>query len=121
MMSQSSPAALNAFFPFSTHASQPREIDVEFLTFVERYATSLTRWDVLVYFGENPTAQANAERIASQVGRQVHPIEKELNDLVYLGVLHADKESQGIMYHLAEAPGIQRAVINLARCCQAQA
>ncbi|MBI3740788.1 MAG: hypothetical protein HY257_03390 [Chloroflexi bacterium] len=99
------------------NGNQAKEIDIEFLTFVERYATNLMRWDVLVFFGENPTAREYANGIANKTGRQVHPVEKELNDLVYLGVLHSQKNSNGMIYHLADAPAIRRAVVNLARCC----
>ena len=116
-MAQREPGPFNPIPHFSASRSAANEIDVEFLTFVERYATNLARWDVLVFFGENPSMQENADGIASKVGRQVHPIQKELNDLVYLGVLHSHKNGKGMVYHLADAPTIRRAVVNLARCC----
>ncbi|MDE3091223.1 MAG: hypothetical protein KGJ80_17785, partial [Chloroflexota bacterium] len=46
------------------------EIDVELLAFAERYATNLARWDLLLYFGQNPTARDSARGIARQVGRR---------------------------------------------------
>ncbi len=102
----------------SSKNSQAREIDIEFLTFVERYATNLTRWDVLVFFGSDPATEENASGIAAKIGRQVHPLEKELNDLVYLGVLNSHKNGRGMVYRLADAPAIHRAVVNLAQCRQ---
>ncbi len=82
---------------FTLNSHSAKEIDIEFLTFVERYATNLARWDVLVFFGENPTLEENASAIASRLGRPEHPIEKELNDLVYLGVLHSHKNGKGMV------------------------
>jgi hypothetical protein len=92
-----------------------QEVDVELLTFVERYATNLARWDVLVFFGRNPTARDNALGIAQQIGRRAHIIEKELNDLVYLGILRARDLGGGMQYELARLPGTRRTVMRLAR------
>jgi len=92
-----------------------QEVDVELLTFVERYATNLARWDVLVFFGRNPAARDNALGIAQQIGRRAHIIEKELNDLVYLGILRARDLGGGMQYELARLPGTRRTVMRLAR------
>lgn len=102
----------------SKSANQTREIDIEFLTFVERYVTNLTRWDVLIFFGSDPAAEENASGIAAKIGRLANPLEKELNDLVYLGVLNSHKNGLGMVYRLADTPAIRRAVVNLARCRQ---
>ncbi len=91
------------------------EIDLELFTFIERYATNLARWDLLVYFGQHPTTQDNASTIASQVGRNARMVQKELDDLVYLGILSAHQNGSGMRYGLVRSAATRRAVVRLAR------
>ena len=91
------------------------EIDIELLAFIERYATNLARWDVLLYFGRNPATRDNAFGIAKQLGRRPQSLAKELADLAYLGVLHAHENGKGMVYQLARVPTTRRAVIRLAQ------
>jgi DNA-binding MarR family transcriptional regulator len=99
----------------STRAKPIQEIDLELFTFIERYATSLARWDLLVYFGRHPTAHDNALEIAEQVGRNAHMVQKELDDLVYLGVLSAHRNGAGMRYGLVKSTATRHAVVRLAR------
>lgn len=96
-------------------AARSGEVDIEVLTFIERYATNLARWDVLLFFGRNPVAQDNANGIARQIGRRARSIAKELEDLTYLGVLHAQPNGKGLTYQLTRAPAVRRAVMRLAK------
>ncbi len=98
------------------HLDYSNEIDVELFAFIERYATNLTRWDLLLYFGQNPTASANAVGIAKGVRRNPQAVEKELDDLAYLGVLQALQNGKGRLYQLTRAVAIRGAVIRLAAC-----
>ncbi len=100
----------------STDPEYSNEIDVELLTFIERYATNLTRWDLLVFFGENPSTRDNASEIAQNVGRRTRTIQKELDDLVYLGILDAHQNADGNLYELTRLPETRRAVVRFARC-----
>jgi hypothetical protein len=95
-------------------AKPTQEIDLELFTFVERYATSLARWDLLVYFGRYPTARNHALRIATQVGRNAQMVQKELDDLVYLGILSAHRNGTGMRYGLVQSAATRRAVVRLA-------
>lgn len=92
------------------------EVDVELLTFVERYATNLTRWDLLVFFGQHPRAGDPVRRIAQRIGRSARGVEKELDDLAYLGILHARRNGKGRVYQLTRAPATRRMVKRFARC-----
>ncbi len=96
-------------------SSISHEIDVELLTFVERYATNLTRWDLLLYFGQNPTRSDNVGEIAKCIGRLPPSVEKELDDLAYLGVLRTRLNGKGKLYALTRAPDMRRTVLRLAR------
>jgi len=95
--------------------TRAHEIDVEVLTFVERYATNLARWDLLIFFGQNPSMCDGAPSIARQIGRRTHIIEKELDDLAYLGVLRARRNGKGMLYELARVPATLRTVVRFAR------
>jgi DNA-binding MarR family transcriptional regulator len=99
----------------SVRTKPVREIDVELFTFIERYATSLARWDLLIYFGRNPAVLDPAHEIANRVGRAAATVQKELDDLVYLGVLRAQGDKAGLVYGLVRATATRRAVIRLAR------
>lgn len=91
------------------------EIDVELLAFIERYATNLARWDLLVYFGRHPSARDTARGIAAEVGRRTRIVQKELDDLTFLGVLRAHENGQGMLYELARAPKTRRAIVRFAQ------
>jgi len=95
-------------------AKPTQEIDLELFTFIERYATNLARWDLLVYFGQHPTARDNAPAIAQHVGRNARLVQKELDDLVYLGILSTQRNGDGMRYGLVRAPATRRAVVRLA-------
>ena len=96
-------------------AQPTQEIDLELFTFIERYVTNLARWDLLIFFGVHPSVRFSATSIARQVGRRERAVRKELDDLVYLGILKAHDNDDGTAYGLVRAPATRRAVIRLAR------
>ena len=104
---------------FTTNISQSREIDIEMITFVERYVTNLARWDLLSYFGQNPMARTNALGLARQIGRNKNTVQKELDDLSFLGVLRASENGKGTKYELSRTRQTRRAVIRFSRCGEA--
>lgn len=102
--------------PVLIFSSMPtQEIDVELFTFVERYATNLARWDLLVYFGKHPSTNDNVSRIAQHVGRAPRLVKKELDDLTFLGILRANRNNGSVHYGLSRSPSTRRAVVRLAR------
>lgn len=92
-----------------------REIDVELFTFIERYATNLPRWDLLLFFGQNPTATSDAPNIAERVGRAPSTVQKELDNLAYLGILHANRNQPSALYSLSDFKPVRSAVLRMAR------
>jgi predicted transcriptional regulator len=99
----------------ATMTTSPHEIDVELFTFIERYATNLTRWDLLLYFGKDPGTQGDVSTIARYVKRSAQTVQKELDDLVYLGVLQSAGNNGTAHYALANIPATRRTVVRLAR------
>jgi DNA-binding MarR family transcriptional regulator len=95
-------------------ATPLQEIDVELFAFVERYATNLARWDLLLYFGQNPNLRGDAPEIAGRIGRKLSSVQKELDDLTYLGVLQAAQGDPARRYILSRDVSTRRAAIRMA-------
>jgi hypothetical protein len=86
-----------------------KEVDVEFLVFVERYATDLLKWDILTFFADNPNICASLSEIAQRLGRSIYVLRPELGDLVLLGILDQIKASNGqALYQLTTEPYLRR-------------
>ncbi len=100
----------NSSFPLST-----QEIDVELFTFIERYATNLVRWDLLLFFGRHPAMHLEAHQVAQRIGRSPRLVQKELDDLVYLGIVRLYRTESQVRYGLTRATATRRAVIRMAR------
>lgn len=92
-----------------------KEVDVDLLVFVERYATDLLKWDILTFFAHHPNFSAPAAQIARQIGRSTYSIQPELGDLVLLGIL---EQSHGpgsqMSYQLTQTPHLRRVILKFA-------
>jgi hypothetical protein len=99
----------------NTTLKPSNEIDVELLAFMERYATNLARWDLLLFFGRNPSARDTALGIARQLGRRTRVVRKELDDLTFLGVLRTHENGYGMQYELARARKTRRTIVRFAQ------
>jgi hypothetical protein len=92
-----------------------KEVDVDFLVFVERYATDLLKWDILTFFAHNPNYCAPASQIAQQIGRSAYSIQPELGDLALLGIL---EQRHGLgeqtLYQLTHKPHLRRVILKFA-------
>lgn len=97
-----------------TTLKSSNEIDVELLAFMERYATNLARWDLLLFFGRNPSARDTARGIAFQIGRRTRIVQKELDDLTFLGILRTHKNGRGMSYELARTHKTRRTIVRFA-------
>jgi mRNA degradation ribonuclease J1/J2 len=91
------------------------EIDVDFLVFVERYATDLLKWDVLTFFARHAEDLCSAAQVAERIGRNIQFVRPELGDLMLVGVLdqiHADDNQ--IFYKLTQNSRLRDVVLKLA-------
>jgi len=70
-----------------------KELDLEFLRFVARFAGTRIKWDICLLFARNPSTVDTAEHIAGLLGRQPSAVKRELDDLVLRGFL--EKGSAG--------------------------
>ena len=97
-----------------TSVHGPAEIDLELFTFVERYATTLLRWDLILYFGKNPDVGRTSAEIAGKLHRSIATTTKELDDLTYLHVLVRQYTPERTTYRLTRRASIRRTAIRLA-------
>lgn len=90
------------------------EIDLELFTFVERYATNLFRWDLILFFGTRPDEEWSSADIAVRLNRSVYATTKELDDLTYLRILVRHYTPERTTYRLSKRASVRRAATSLA-------
>lgn len=90
------------------------EIDLELFTFVERYATTNFRLDLILLFGNQPDSELTSQEIAKQLRRGIYPTTKELDDLTYLRVLVRHYTPERTTYRLTKRATVRRTAIRLA-------
>ncbi len=96
-------------------SSPTKEVDIDFLVFVERYATDLLRWDILTFFGHNPNFSGPIVQIAEHIGRGVSSLRPELGDLALLGILERIDTKDGlILYQLTPEPQLRQSALKFA-------
>ena len=92
-----------------------KEVDIDFLVFVERYATDLLKWDILTFFADNPNSCIPASNIAQRIGRSIHSVRPELGDLVLLGILDQTRASDDqTLYQLTKEPYLRKMTLKFA-------
>lgn len=92
-----------------------KEVDVDFMVFVERYATDLLKWDILTFFGHNPDYSGTTSEIAQHLGRGSQSIRPELGDLALLGILlQQPSEDNEIAYRLTSEPTLRGLTLKFA-------
>lgn len=97
-----------------TSARGTGEIDLELFTFVERYATTNLRWDLILLFGNQPDLEMTAEDIAARTRRNVFATTKELDDLTYLRVFVRRYTPERTTYRLSRRANVRTTAMRLA-------
>jgi len=92
-----------------------KELDLDLLVFVERYATNLLKWDLLTYFGRHPDETRTAPEIASLLGRSERVLRPELGDLVMLGLLEQTNGAASPRYRLTHNHPLRSLIQKFAR------
>jgi len=92
-----------------------KEVDVDLLVFIERYANDLLKWDLISFFARNPDLYDTADNVAHRIGRNSRVIRPELGDLVMLGVLEWDSLGGDHIYYLTQRPGLRTLALKFAQ------
>lgn len=92
-----------------------KEIDVDLLVFVERYANDLLRWDLISLFAQNPDLYDTADNVAQRVGRNPRVVRSELGNLVMLGVLEWGRLNDHHVYQLTRRSDLRNLALRFAQ------
>ncbi len=87
-----------------------RDVDSETLDFIQKYLTSYTKWEVLKYFAENPTAVESARSFARRLNKDQRQISEALTSLAKAGIVSNGKGPEEAGYSLTADAG-QRATL----------
>jgi hypothetical protein len=89
-------------------SSVNRGLDAETLDFIQRHLTSYLKWEVLKYYGENPSAVETPRAFARRLGKESRQITEVMKSLSRSGLLHNGTDTEG--YALA-GDDSQRAIL----------
>jgi hypothetical protein len=92
-----------------------KEVDIDLLVFIERYANDLLKWDLISFFARNPDLIDTSANVARGVGRDQRAVRSELGDLVILGILERDKLDGDHIYHLTRRSDLRRLALKFAQ------
>ncbi len=92
-----------------------KEVDVDLLVFIERYANDLLKWDLISFFARNPDLYDTADNVAHRIGRNPRSVRAELNDLVMLGILEWYNLNGDHIYHLTQRPDLRKLAVRFAQ------
>jgi hypothetical protein len=92
-----------------------KEVDVDMLVFIERYANDLLKWDLISFFAHNPDLYDTAANVAGHIGRNPRVVRAELSDLVILGILESDRLNGDQIYYLTRRPRLRDLALQFAQ------
>jgi hypothetical protein len=92
-----------------------KEVDVDLLVFIERYANDLLKWDLISFFARNPDLYDTADNVARCISRSPRVVRSELGDLVMLGILDWDHLNGDQIYHLTQRSDLREQALKFAQ------
>jgi hypothetical protein len=92
-----------------------KEVDVDLLVFIERYANDLLKWDLISFFARNPDLYDTADNVARLVSRSPRVVRSELGDLVMLGILEWDHLNGDLVYYLTQRSDLREQALKFAQ------
>lgn len=101
MISRRSAYRKEASLPRSDDSSVTRGVDAETLEFIQKYLTSYTKWEMLKYFAENPTAAETARSLARRLNKDARQLTQELKSLARTGIISNGQGSEDAAYTLS--------------------
>ena len=85
--------------------------------FLQQKVQTLVRWDLIRFFHDNPHTKDIADKIAEFIGRDILIVERELDGLVYSGILQVEEKSGLRIYHLAKDDLVRETINNFMQAC----
>jgi hypothetical protein len=78
------------------------DMDPEVLEFLKTTVNSFIKWDLVIFFFENPHTTDTIDNIARYIGRDAAVINSDLEDLVRSGVLEQHSTGNLTVYSLTK-------------------
>jgi hypothetical protein len=76
------------------------DMDPDVLEFLKSTVNSFIKWDLVIFFSENPNTTDTAINIARYIGRDVNVIQGELDELLAVKMLDSDRAGELTVYSL---------------------
>ena len=86
------------------------DMDPEVLEFLKTTVNSFIKWDLVIFFFENPHTTDTAENVARYIGRDANVIQVDLDDLVKSGVLELHTAGNLAVYSLTQDAKIRERI-----------
>ena len=83
------------------------DMDPEVLDFLKTTVNTFIKWDLVIFFYENPNTTDTADNIARYIGRDAGVIEGELEELTAVGVLQRQPTAPLLVYSLTADPQVR--------------
>ena len=86
------------------------DMDPEVLEFLKTTVNSFVKWDLVIFFYDNPHTTDTADSIARYIGRDANVIQDDLADLVRSGVLEVHTTGNLTVYSLTKDPQVRERI-----------
>ena len=86
------------------------DMDPEVLEFLKTTVNSFIKWDLVIFFFENPHTTDTIENVARYIGRDAAVIKFDLEDLVRAGVLDQHASGALTVYSLTKDEQIREKI-----------
>ncbi len=86
------------------------DMDPEVLEFLKTTVNSFVKWDLVIFFYDNPHTTDTADSIARYIGRDANVIQDDLADLVRSGVLEVHTTGNMTVYSLTKDPQVRERI-----------
>ncbi len=86
------------------------DMDPEVLEFLKTTVNSFIKWDLVIFFFENPHTTDTIDNIARYIGRDAAVIKTDLEDLVRSGVLEQHNAGNLTVYSLTKDASVREKI-----------
>lgn len=83
------------------------DMDPEVLEFLKTSVNSFIKWDLVIFYSENPNTTDTATNVSRYIGRDLSVTESEMDELVQSKVLQRDRVSDLTVYSLTIDQGMR--------------
>ncbi len=95
----------------SVQIQPPKTINLDRFIFIERYAPTLIKWDILAFFGTHSDVTLSAIDLSRQLNRNYQVVRRNVGDLALMGVLDMEHSFPHPAYRLTQQNAELRALV----------